>query len=49
MVVVARCAPVALWVKIRFDVVEVLLHDGAVAEVRHLPNTFGLSAPYRYG
>jgi putative endonuclease len=35
--------------KIRFDVVEVLLHDGAVAEVRHLPNTFGLSAPYRYG
>ena len=36
-------------VKIRFDVVEVLLHDGNVAEVRHLPNTFGLSAPYRYG
>jgi putative endonuclease len=36
-------------VKIRFDVVEVLLQDGVVAEVRHLPNTFGLSAPYRYG
>jgi putative endonuclease len=36
-------------VPIRFDVVEVLLQDGAVAEVRHLPNTFGLSAPYRYG
>jgi putative endonuclease len=36
-------------VQIRFDVVEVLLHDGLVAEVRHLPNTFGLSAPYRYG
>ncbi len=36
-------------VKIRFDVVEVLLHDGAVAEVRHLPNTFALSAPWRYG
>ena len=35
--------------KIRFDVVEVLLHNGTVAEVRHLPNTFGLSAPYRYG
>jgi putative endonuclease len=35
--------------KIRFDVVEVLLQDGVVAEVRHLPNTFGLSAPYRYG
>ena len=36
-------------VKIRFDVVEVLLEEGAVAEVRHLPNTFTLSAPYRYG
>ena len=36
-------------VKIRFDVVEVLLRDGAVAEVRHLPNTFALSAPWRYG
>jgi len=36
-------------VKIRFDIVEVLLLDGAVREVRHLPNTFALSAPYRYG
>lgn len=36
-------------VKIRFDVVEVLLADGAVREVRHLPNTFSLSKPYRYG
>jgi putative endonuclease len=36
-------------VKIRFDIVEVLLQDGAVAEIRHLPNTFTLSAPYRYG
>jgi putative endonuclease len=36
-------------VKIRFDVVEVLLREGAVAEVRHLPNTFALSAPLRYG
>jgi putative endonuclease len=36
-------------IKIRFDVVEVLLEGGAVAEVRHLPNTFTLSAPYRYG
>jgi len=26
-----------------------LLTDGAVREVRHLPNTFSLSAPYRYG
>jgi putative endonuclease len=36
-------------VKIRFDIVEVLLHDGNVREVRHLPNTFSLSQPYRYG
>ena len=36
-------------VKIRFDVVEVLLSDGAVREVRHLPNTFHLAPPYRYG
>ena len=36
-------------VKIRFDIVEVLLADGAVREVRHLPNTFPLAKPYRYG
>ncbi|MSU61890.1 MAG: YraN family protein [Pedosphaera sp.] len=36
-------------VAIRFDVVEVLLSDGRVSEVRHLPNTFQLAAPYRYG
>lgn len=36
-------------VKIRFDIVEVLLKDGEVREVRHLPNTFSLSAPYRHG
>lgn len=36
-------------VKIRFDIVEVLLADGDVREVRHLPNTFSLSRPYRYG
>jgi putative endonuclease len=36
-------------VKIRFDVVEVLLTDGAVREVRHLPNAFVLAAPRRYG
>ena len=36
-------------VKIRFDVVEVLLADGVVREIRHLPGTFGLSEPYRYG
>jgi putative endonuclease len=36
-------------VKIRFDIVEVLLAEGAVREVRHLPNTFSLSRPFRYG
>ena len=36
-------------IKIRFDIVEVLLADGDVREVRHLPNTFTLSKPYRYG
>src|SRR5436190_24339195 len=36
-------------VKMRFDIVEVLVHDGAVGQVRHLPNTFALSPPYRYG
>ena len=36
-------------VKIRFDIVEVLLADGVVREIRHLPNTFPMSKPYRYG
>lgn len=36
-------------IKIRFDIVEVLLEGETVAEVRHLPNTFTLTAPYRYG
>ena len=36
-------------VKIRFDIVEVLLEDGAVREVRHLPNSFPMERPYRYG
>ena len=36
-------------VKFRFDIVEVLLADGAVREIRHLPNTFPLEKPYRYG
>ena len=35
-------------VKIRFDIVEVLLADGAVREVRHLPNTFAMAKPFRY-
>lgn len=36
-------------VKIRFDIVEVLLTNGDVREIRHLPNSFTLSKPYRYG
>jgi putative endonuclease len=36
-------------VKIRFDIVEVLLTDGEVSEIRHLPNTFVMSKPFRYG
>jgi putative endonuclease len=36
-------------VKIRFDIVEVLLNEGRVREVRHLPNTFAMERPYRYG
>ena len=36
-------------VKVRFDIVEVLLLDSAVREVRHLPNTFAMEHPYRYG
>ena len=35
-------------VKFRFDIVEVLLRDGAVREIRHLPNVFSLTKPYRY-
>lgn len=35
-------------VKFRFDIVEVLLAEGVVKEIRHLPNTFSLSKPYRY-
>lgn len=36
-------------VKIRFDIVEVLLVEGKVSEIRHLPNTFAMSKPFRYG
>ena len=36
-------------VKMRFDIVEVLLTAGQVNEIRHLPNAFSLTAPYRYG
>ena len=36
-------------VKIRFDIVEVLLAEDKVHEVRHLPNTFAMEKPWRYG
>lgn len=36
-------------IKFRFDIVEVLLADGVINEVRHLPNAFNLTKPYRYG
>jgi putative endonuclease len=36
-------------VKIRFDIVEVLLDAGRVGEVRHLANSFPMEKPYRYG
>ncbi len=36
-------------VKFRFDIVEVLLDNGTVREIRHLPNSFELAKPYRYG
>jgi hypothetical protein len=36
-------------VPIRFDVVEVLLPQSGKPEIRHLPNTFSLSPPYRHG
>jgi len=37
-------------VRIRFDIVEVLLDEAeTVSEIRHLPNTFHLTPPYRHG
>jgi len=36
-------------VKVRFDIVEVLLEHGKVREVRHLPNSFEMARPHRYG
>lgn len=36
-------------VKLRFDIVEVLIEGGAVAQIRHLPNTFEMVRPHRYG
>ena len=36
-------------IKVRFDIVEVLLRDGEVNELRHLPNAFAMAKGYRYG
>jgi len=36
-------------IKIRFDIIEVLLAGGKVREIRHLPNAFPMEKPYRYG
>jgi putative endonuclease len=36
-------------VKSRFDIVEVLLENGEVREIRHLPAAFSMPHPYRYG
>jgi putative endonuclease len=36
-------------VKVRFDIVEVLLNEGKVREIRHLPNAFAMPRPLRYG
>lgn len=35
-------------VKIRFDIVEVLLDGDSRCEVRHLPNSFAMERPYGY-
>jgi putative endonuclease len=36
-------------VKVRFDIVEVLLEEGKVVEIRHLENSFPMERPHRYG
>ena len=36
-------------IKTRFDIVEVLLNDGRVGEIRHLVNAFPMERPHRYG
>jgi putative endonuclease len=36
-------------IKIRFDIVEVLLEAETVRDVRHLPNSFAMERPNRYG
>ena len=36
-------------IKMRFDIIEVVLTAGTVDQVRHIPNAFSLSKPFRYG
>jgi hypothetical protein len=36
-------------VKVRFDIVEVLLQKGELNQIRHLPNSFQMARPHRYG
>lgn len=36
-------------IRIRFDIVEVVLGDGMEPTVRHLPNAFSITPPFRYG
>mgnify|MGYP005858159019 CR=1 FL=1 len=36
-------------IRMRFDIVEVLVAEGEAPEVRHLPNAFTLTPPLRYG
>ncbi|MGA4643871.1 YraN family protein [Limisphaera sp. 4302-co] len=52
-----RLTRAALWylrrigrprIKVRFDIVEVLLDQDRVREIRHLPNAFPMAAPWRY-
>ncbi len=35
-------------ISFRFDIVEVLMGDGEIREIRHIPNAFPLSPPHRY-
>ncbi|HIG26635.1 MAG TPA: YraN family protein [Verrucomicrobiales bacterium] len=36
-------------IKMRFDIVEVILAGDQIQEIRHLPVAFNLTKPYRYG
>lgn len=36
-------------IKFRFDIVEVILHNGEVDVIRHLPASFTLSKPLKFG